>query len=198
LRRAFWMTGYIRRTTPRAGDLFICWLGESTPRIWCINRGPTLHRATWAMSTILLPIAASSGDASFAIAIVISIVPCAISASVPAELVQHIANRSAGDLDKPAIRLIHFNDQVDRTGHRQRTGEERGDHASVRGSEETEAGQDHGKPEHQNSRERPLNSAPSLLHNEPTRLHNIDGQLQRRRFEPTLGVVPRGKIQELG
>jgi hypothetical protein len=59
-----------------------------------------------------------------------------MSPSLLTELVQGNTDRSAGDFDEPRIGLIHLDDQIERTRHRQCTNEQRGDHTAVTGCEE--------------------------------------------------------------
>src|SRR6267142_330506 len=55
-------------------------------------------------------------------------------ASLAAELVQRGVERGAGELDQPAIGLVHFDDQIDRAGDRQRADEQRRDDAAIGGA----------------------------------------------------------------
>ena len=65
-----------------------------------------------------------------------------------AEVLQSNPERSAGELDEPAIWLVHFEDQIDRTSHRQRSGEERDGYTGVRGGKKAEARENYDEPKH--------------------------------------------------
>ena len=115
---------------------------------------------------------------------------------MPAELVQRGVERGAGELDQPVIGLVHFDDQIDRAGDRQRADEQRRDDAAIGGREQAEARQDDGEPEHQDGQERPLNAAAGLLGDQPACLGNISAELQGRRLEPALRVILGRKSEE--
>ena len=63
-----------------------------------------------------------------------------------AEVLQSNPGRSAGELDKSAIGLVHFEDQIDRTGHCQRSGEKHGGYAGVAWGKKAEARENYDEP----------------------------------------------------
>src|SRR6516165_343778 len=76
------------------------------------------------------------------------------ASSLPTELGQRRAQRSARDLKQPLKRPVELEDQKNRTGDGQRADTKDSDYGSVARSEETEACEDDTQPEHQDHQER--------------------------------------------
>jgi hypothetical protein len=93
--------------------------------------------------------------------------------------------------------LVHFEDQIDRTGHRERSGEERGDYTGVTGRKKAEAREDYDERKDQDHHERPLDTAADLLEYRPARRSDGAADLQCRRLKPALGLGLGGKIEKL-
>ena len=73
--------------------------------------------------------------------------------SLLAQMFQGLAHRCAGNLDHASERMIHFQDDKNRTRNRQRADEQHGDDGCIARRKKAEAQVQHGKPKEQDDEE---------------------------------------------
>src|SRR5215813_4485237 len=106
--------------------------------------------------------------------------------------------RSFGDLDQSLIGRVHLQDQEDGPGHRQRGDEQAEDHRRVERSEETEADEDGGEPEHEDDQERQGDRRRGLLEHQPARLADFHADAKGLALQRSLHVVLRRELLDGG
>jgi hypothetical protein len=105
-----------------------------------------------------------------------------------AKLVEGVAHRSAGDLNKAGKGVFHIHDQKYRAGDRKRAQENNTKNGGIARRQQTEADEERDKPKHQNRQKWPGKAGLAPIKHQPMGFCDVAADLQGPREKPALSL----------